>query len=180
MKKSIFYSKTALAVLLGAVGLAICGGREGVARGDEPTLEPYHVVVEDTEPKKEDSGLSEKPKVPKLGESFEVLDYDLIGGPITFHGRAYVDKADNQNTFTIGEVGKGPPPIGGLFKGFYFLSKAKPDAFFFDDPLNPRKALQVRIGLGKNSGVVVYRTGYKRLILPGWVWSNWSTPLVAW
>ena len=34
----------------------------------------YHVVIEDTDPKKEEWGLSEKPKEPKVGNNVEVLE----------------------------------------------------------------------------------------------------------
>ena len=169
-------------LLTGLGGAALVSSMGGTVRAQEAEAKPemYGITFEETEPKKEEMGLMKKPKLPMKVDGIEVLKYNLVGGPIVFHGEVFVDTTNNDNTLTFGEVSKGPPPFTGLYEGYYLLTKAKPNVYFYDVGAKPREALNIKLGLLMKSGVVVYRTGHKRLLLPGWVWSSWSHPLQAW
>ena len=77
-------------------------------------------------------------------------------------------------------MSKGPPPTIGLFEGDYFLDKDHLNWYTYDDEAYPRHGLWVQLVLRPKHGMVRYRYGDKRIILPGWVWYPWERPLKTW
>src|SRR5262249_27251525 len=160
--------RTVLAAMGGTVLLGTIG-RPAQAQEVKPEMHGIS-ITEENMPKSSD--LKRPEKLQKT-DDIEVLDYELLGGPTVFHGQVWVDKKENDNTFTYGEVAKGP--MGGLFEGNYYLTKTEPNWY----KVNGRNGLWVQLYLGKDHGWVWYRYGRKRLVV-GWVWYPWERPLVAW
>src|SRR5438093_827448 len=102
--------------LLGAIGA-------NPARAQEANAGKYGYTLDRSDLAKEvEIGKKGKLEDPRTTSDIEVLPYELLGGPIVFHGKVYVDKTDNNKTTTQGEVSQGPE--GGPFDGVYRLTKA--------------------------------------------------------
>jgi hypothetical protein len=180
------WRSVSLLTLAGILLLALCGERFTSAR------EEKRGEKEGTPPEKKtptDYGLVEaeedKATYPsdKLGappKGFDekkvasVIPYELLGGPIIFHGTLYVME-DKQNIFTDGTVSRGPN--GGPFFGKYRLTKSYPRAYIYDtSTLLKRHRLEIVIDY--DCQLVAYREQWRSLGV--WYAENKWHILVTW
>ena len=169
--------RTLFTAIGGTAVLSALGSRD--AHADESKPDKYGFTTDDAELPAKINGKEQLAEPAIDLNLIEVLPYELLGGPVAIHGKVFVHIKDNPSTTTQGTVSPGPPPVGWPINGTYSLTRTDPDAFFSDDSLRPKRAVQIRLDIEGDGGYVVFRLGQKRIIVPGWRWGPWHV-LKAW